>query len=121
LEEQIITKNRILVGNLIKQVLLGKIKPSFACGKFPKERDLSIESAFYALVHLEADEDLRKNVNYKNEQDDYLLYIAQILEKGEALPKNIIAQYSKYYEEAPIYPEITKENIIKRINKFINL
>ena len=39
------------------------------------------------------------DLKYKDEQDDYLEFIAQTLQKGDALPKNMIKSYDKYYKE----------------------
>ncbi len=121
MDDKTIIKDRIFVSDLIKRVLLSEITISEALKSFPKNEDESINSAFYALVHVEADEDLRLDLNYKEEQDNYLIYISQILDRGEPLPQNIITRYMKYYKDSPIYPEMTKENIIKRLKKNINM
>ena len=114
-------EDRIYTGELIKRVLLGEMTAGEACRSFPKSEDDSVLSAFCALVHLEADEDLRKDLAYKDEQDDYLLYLSQILEQGDALPQNIIESYKEFYKESVIYPEMTRVNILKRLKKNINL
>ena len=111
----------MFVSDLIKKVLLSEITVAEALKNFPKSEDESIIATFYALAHIEADEDLRRDVNYKDEQDDYIIYISQILDKGDPLPKNIIDSYKKYYKESLIYPDMTKENVIKRLKKFINM
>ncbi len=115
--------DKVFVANLIKNVLTENITVLEACGLFPKNLDdKSLAAAFHALMHREADEDIRaKSSLYRSEQDDYLLYIAQTLEKDEPLPQNIINKYAKYYNSAPIYPKMTKKNIIERLKKIINL
>ena len=91
-------EDRKFVGRLIYSVLTEQICVREAIKLFPDTQDLSVECAFHALVHFEADEDFRyKNIEYKDVQDEYLEYLAEVLSKGEALPKNIIDEYKAYY------------------------
>ncbi len=70
---------------------------------FSDIEDESIQAAYHALVHFEADEDLRnRDPLYKEEQDSYLMMIAEILESGEDLPFNIINSYKEFYKSANI-------------------
>lgn len=119
-EDQI--NNRKKIAGLIKKVLLGQLKVSLALKEFPKDsKDKSINTALYALTHLEADEEIRaKDAIYRREQDEYLTYLMETLEEGYPIPQNIISEYEKYYNESPLYPSMTKENIIKCLKKFIN-
>ena len=80
------------VAQLIRSVLIGKFCVREAINQFPhNNEDESIQAAYHALVHFEADEDLRRrDALYKEEQDSYLMMIAEILDKGEDLPFNII-------------------------------
>ena len=65
-------------------------------------------------MHYEADEDFRKNDNlYREEQDDFMLQMAQILQNGEALPINIINEYNVFYKESLIYPDINQKLSLK--------
>lgn len=107
---------RILVSELIRKVLVGELSVQKAIPMFPADtHDKSIEAAFHALVHYEADEDLRnRDLMYKEEQDDYLTLIFQTLETGDSLPDNIIRNYEKYYKKADIpLPNNFKSNIIR--------
>lgn len=115
--------DRKKVSSLIFDVLTHKICVLDALREFPKNlADPTLNAAFHALVHLEADEDLRNNdANYKDEQDMYLEDIANILSQGNALPLNIIDEYSKYYKESLIYPNIDKKSVFVRLKKMINL
>ena len=92
-------ENRMLVSELIRKVLVGVISVREAVTMFPFDTDdKSIEAAYHALIHYEADEDLRKrDILYKEEQDEYLELIFQTLGNGESLPDNIIRNYKKYY------------------------
>ncbi len=116
-------KDRKAVSELIFDVLTQKISVLDALKQYPKNlSDPTLNAAFHALVHLEADEDLRKNDSlYKDEQDMYLEDIARILAKGDPLPCNVIEEYSKYYKESLIYPNIDKKSVFQRLKKMINL
>ena len=118
-----IIKARKDVSLLIFSVLSGESTVLSVLKKFPKNiPDDSVNVCFHILVHYEADEDLRKNDNlYREEQDDFLLQTAEILQNGDALPINIINEYNAYYKETLIYPEINKKTIIERLKKFINI
>ena len=87
-------KNRKYVGRLVYSVLTERKSVREALLLFPDSSDKSIECAYHALVHFEADEDLRyKDYEYREEQNDYLEFIAQTLSEGKSLPRNIIADY----------------------------
>ena len=92
-------KNRKYIGRLIYSVLAERKSVREALLLFPESSDKSIECAYHALVHFEADEDLRyKDYEYREEQNDYLEFIAQTLSEGKSLPRNIIADYEPYYK-----------------------
>ncbi len=116
-------KDKLLVSDLIIEVLSDKKSVPQALAEFPKSEDINIKCAFDALVYREADEDLRKKtVDYAQTQDDFLLEIASILKKNEDLPNNIIANYLNYNKYNLIsIDELTIENIIKKIKRMINL
>lgn len=116
-------KERLLASELVKKSLLGYIPVREALLRFPPETiDKSVQAAFHALVHLEADEDLRRrDIYYKEEQDEYLEMISQILESGEDLPDNIIKNYEKYYKEANIPHSETTIGDMKRFFRYLNL
>ncbi len=117
-------KLRVFVSRLIKQVLVGKITISAALKAFPNNYmvDESLDTAFHALVHFEADEDLRKrDALYREEQDEYLQYLAEVLERGDDIAVNIIGEYKKYYSEAPIYKDVNDKYKFSKLFKFINI
>lgn len=74
-------------------------------------------------MHYESDEALRKkDPLYHDTQDDFLVETAETLLKGDPLPVNIIKEYKDFYNQDLFYPDkMTKENILKRLRKFINL
>ena len=89
-------EDRRFVAALIRQVLISRLCVREAILNFPKDtEDKSIQAAFHALVHYEADEDLRaRDELYREEQDDYLEFISNLLERGEDVPENIIQNLS---------------------------
>ncbi len=116
-------EERLLTSELVRKALIGYIPVREALLKFPPDTtDKSIQAAFHALVHLEADEDLRKrDLLYKDEQDEYLEMISQILESGEDLPDNIIRNYEKYYKEPNIPHANTTQGKLKGFLRYLNL
>lgn len=91
--------------------------------KFPKDsNDKSLKAAYHSLIHRESDEDLRrKDLNYKEEQDNYLEFIAQVLEKGNELPQNIIKNYEKYYKNIDTPHSESMKGLLKTLCKFLNV
>ena len=96
-----IYQNRLLVCDLIIDVLTDKKTVQEAISLFPKEKDdINLKCAFDALMYREADEDIRaKYKDYASLQDDYLELIARTLKNNEQLPKNVISRYLEYNGE----------------------
>lgn len=91
--------DRKFVGRLIYSVLTSNRTAREAILLFPDTMDKNIECAYHALVHYEADASIRyQDYEYKEEQDDYLEFIAQTLSEGKELPRNIVADYEEYYK-----------------------
>jgi len=114
---------RKLVGELVRQVLISRLCVREAIIQFPHDtEDKSIHAAYHALVHYEADEDLRsRDPVYREEQDDYLEYIAETLINGDDLSGNIIENYEKYYSSANILHEKNTKGFFKSFFRFLNL
>jgi len=114
---------RKLVADLIRKVLVSQLSVREAILQFPRDtQDKSIHAAYHALVHLEADEDLRKRDDvYRDEQDDYLEMISQTLENEEDLPENIIKNYEIYYSNANILHEENPKGFFKSFFRFLNI
>ena len=116
---------RKYVGGLIIAVLTDKIIVREALKVFPSNiKDSSIKAAYHALIHREADEDLRhRDLMYKDEQDSYLEQVAQTLQQGQQLPKNIIKNYNQYYRDIEINKrfELKENGWLKRLCKFLNV
>ncbi len=114
--------NRKLTGRLVLAVLTERKSVREAISLFPETKDKSIECAYHALIHYEADEDLRyKNFEYREEQDDYLEFIAQTLVEGKELPRNIIADYEEYYKGMAKPWQKGIKGFFKEFLRFINI
>ncbi len=115
-----IEKARKIVSELIFKVLTQVISVQKALSSFPLDtKDPSIDCAWHALVHFEADEDLRAtDIVFSQEQDDYLEMIAFSLQKGEALPLNIIKEYNEFYDRASTPKTQNFINKLKNIFRF---
>lgn len=117
------SEDRKKVSELISRVLANSLCVREAILKFPKDVDDStIRTAYHALVHFEADEDMRKSdLAYKEEQDDYLEFVAKVLQKGEALPKNVVKNYEKYYKNIQTPRSNSMKGLMKSLCKFLNV
>ena len=115
--------DRQFVAKLLRQVRIGECCVREALVLYPKDtKDESLIAAYHALIHYEADEDLRRrDLLYKEEQDDYIEFLSYTLEKGEDLPANIISNYKKYYDEAPILHEKSINGFLKSFWKILNI
>ena len=116
-------ENRLKVAKLIDLVLIGKITVDKALTYFPKEKDdINIKCAFDALMHREADEELRAKIeDYADVQDEFLADLAQILKDNQSLPQNIILEYEKYHSENLIGEwDKPLKSILKNFKRMIN-
>ncbi|MBQ8635302.1 hypothetical protein IJ425_04020 [bacterium] len=118
-----IYRNRLLVSDLIMDVVTDKKTVQQALSLFPKEKnDINIKCAFDALMHREADEEYRAKVrDYADVQDEYLVDLAKLLKENEKLPQNIIKRYLTYHEDN-VMGEWDKpiDGVLKNFKKMIN-
>lgn len=116
-------EERKKVSRLIYMILAEALHVKDAILKFPKDvKDKSLIATYHALIHLEADENFRKtDLEYKEEQDDYLEFIAQILQDGKELPQNIIKSYDKYYKNIDTPRSDNMKGLLKSLCKFLNV
>jgi hypothetical protein len=115
--------DRRVVANILRNVRMGIYTVRQAVILYPKDiTDESLIAAYHALIHYEADEDIRaKDELYKQEQDDYIEFLSYTLEKGEDLPQNIIENYKQYYDFVPILHQNNPKGFFKSFLKFINV
>ena len=62
-----------------------------------------------------------RDLNYRDAQDSYLEQLAQTLEQGKELPKNIIKNYNQYYRDIQINQTDFMKKLVKRLCKFMNV
>lgn len=117
------SEERKYVAYLIRQVLISRVCVRKAILNFPRDtEDKSVQAVYHALVHFEADEDLRRRDDvYREEQDDYLEFLADVLDSGEDLPENIIQNYEKYYTCANIPHEENLKGFLNGFFRFLNI
>lgn len=115
--------DRKTVANILRSVLVRRCSVQEAMLRYPKDtQDESLIAAYHALVHYEADEDIRLRDNlYRQEQDDYIEFLANVLDSGENLPQNIINNYKLYYDSAPILHKDDTQGFMKSFWKSINI
>lgn len=115
--------DRIFTAKLLRSVLTGRLSVREAILQYPKDpEDESLIAAYHALIHYEADEDLRlRDRLYKEEQDEYLEFLSYTLEKGESLPVNIIENYKQYYDSAPVLHNKGLRGFIKSFWKNVSV
>ena len=115
--------DRKYVGRLLWLVRIGNINVRQALLNYPKDTDdESLVAAYHALIHYEADEDIRLKDNmYAQEQDDYIEFLSYTLDKGDDLPQNIIETYKQYYESAPILHQNNWKGLLKSFWKVLNI
>lgn len=113
---------RKVVADLIVKVLVGELCVREAIQKFPPDvDDLSVQCAWHALVHYEADEDFRRrDFDYRKQQDDYLEMLSSIMKEGTPLPRNIIDEYSSYYGMAMIPRSKGLKGLLKGLLRYID-
>lgn len=115
--------DRQKVARILKLVRIGNLSVREGMLAYPKDtEDESLIAAYHALIHYEADEDLRnRDMLYREEQDDYLEFLSYVLERNEDLPENIIANYKQYYDSAPILHKKTLKGFFKSFWKTLNI
>lgn len=112
-----------LAAKLIVLVLTNKLSVREAILRFPKNSDnQSIKAAYHALIHYEADEDMRsRDLEFQEEQDEYLALIAELLQNNKELPQNIINGYAGYNHEIEFSGYKIIKKFLKPLCKFLNI
>ena len=115
--------DKTIVATLVRKVLINEMSAREAILSFPADsKDPSIITAYHAIVHFEADEDLRKRDEvYRQEQDDYLELISNTLEKGDELPQNFIKGYDDFYKSASLPHENNSKGVFRSFWIFLNI
>ena len=116
--------DRIAVSKLLRRVRIGELCVRDALLLYPKDTDdESLIAAYHALIHYEADEDIRRqDIMYKEEQDEYLAFLSDTLSKNRTLPQNIIKSYKGYAGEEVALPKDKNINkLLLKLCKFLNI
>ena len=118
-----IIEERKKVGALLRSVRVGDCSVKDAMLLYPKDvTDEGLIAVYHALIHYEADEDIRhRDALYKQEQDDYIEFLSELLLNGQQIPQNIINNYKNYYETAPILHNQNFKGFLKSFWKDLNI
>lgn len=118
-----VIKQRQTVGNIIIAVLTERISVKNGLLLFPRgSEDPSVRTAWHALCHYEADEDIKaQDIEYNNQQIELLELIAFTFKDGNPLPQNIIDSYTQFYGDTPISYEAGIKGFFKKLLRFVNL
>lgn len=116
-------EERKYVSRLIYYVLSDRMCVREALLRYPKNKnDKSLKTAYHALIHREADVELRAlDIEYREEQDEYLEFLAETLQKGESIPKNIIKEYEDWYKDTTLPYSDNIKTVLKKLCKFLNV
>lgn len=94
---------RLRAAQLIEAVLDEQVEPRLAINRWPENDDSpdpSLDCAYQALWHFEADEDKQQSeLFYMDAQLELLRQIANTLAKGQDLPPHILRMY---YQQPPV-------------------
>lgn len=103
-KKKLIISAREAIGKLFYSMIEGVVPSRKVIDYFPRNvEDRSIKIAWHALLHYDADEDMRINdAEYAQEQIKYIEFLASILSKGEELPQNILDEYEELYKDTPL-------------------
>ena len=127
-----ILKNRYKASHLIEAVIDEEIEARIALNSWPDEpigKDTSLDIAYQALWHFEADEDQQQSeLFYMDTQIELLKQISRKLAKGETLPTYIIKNYdmdhcTEFYKPKGMFNDIKKFciELVKHYSKAIKL
>jgi len=113
---------REATGKLFYSMIKGAVTSREAVDYFPRNiEDKSIKIAWHALLHYDADEEIRqKDPEYAQEQIKYIELLGGILSKGEELPQNILDEYEEIYKDTPLPKKYNFWGTIRSIFRFLD-
>ena len=114
-------KAREATGKILFSVISGALTTFEAIKYFPKNvEDTSVKIAWHALLHYDADEDIRiKNADYAQEQIAYLELLAKTLSTGASLPPNILDEYESLYIDTVLPKKYDFKGYLKAFFRFL--
>ncbi len=114
-------KAREATGKILYSLISGAILPADAIKYFPKNiEDTSVKIAWHALLHFDADEEIRqKDSDYAQEQLKYLELLSKILSQGKELPSNMLEEYENLYIDTIMPKRYDFWGTIKALFRFL--
>ena len=121
-KEHLIKTARENAGKVLFSVISKVMTPFEATKYFPKNiEDSSLKIAWHALLHYDADEDIRiKNPDYAQEQLAYLELLAKTLSAGLSLPQNILDEYENLYIDTVLPKKYDLKGYLKAFFRFLD-
>ena len=113
---------REAVGKLFYSMIEGVVSSRKAIDYFPRNvEDMSVKIAWHALLHYDADEEMRINDSeYAQEQIKYIEFLASILSKGDELPQNILDEYEELYKDTPLPKRYNWWGTLRSLFRFLD-
>lgn len=121
-KQELLIKAREATGKILYSVITGAISTFEATKYFPKNiDDTSIKIAWHALLHYDADEEIRQqDPDYAQEQFKYLELLAKILSEGKQLPDNMLYDYEALYKDTILPKKYDLWGKLKAFFRFTN-
>ena len=121
-KQELLIKAREATGKILYSVITGAISTFEATKYFPKNiDDTSIKIAWHALLHYDADEEIRQqDPDYAQEQLKYLELLAKILSEGKQLPDNMLYDYEALYKDTILPKKYDLWGKLKAFFRFTN-
>ena len=115
-------KEREATGKILFSLISGVLTSFEATKYFPKNsEDISVKIAWHALLHFDADEEIRlKDADFAQEQLNYLESLAKILSEGNELPHNMLQDYEALYMTTVMPKRYDFWGKLKAFFRFIN-
>ena len=115
-------KAREATGKILYSLISGTIPVADAIKYFPRNiEDTSVKIAWHALLHFDADEEIRqKDSDYAQEQIKYLELLAKILSQGKELPANMLEEYENLYIDTIMPKKYNFWGTIKALFRFLD-
>ena len=121
-KDKLIKTAREAVGKLFYSMIEGVVTSRKVIDYFPRNvEDDSIKIAWHALLHYDADEEMRiQDAEYAQEQIKYIEFLAGILSKGEELPQNLLDEYEELYKDTTLPKRYNWWGTLRSLLRFLN-
>ena len=121
-KDKLVRTAREAIGKLFYSMIEGVVPSRKVIDYVPRNiEDMSVKIAWHALLHYDADEDIRiKDPEYAQEQIKYIEFLAGILSKGEELPQNILDEYEELYKDTPLPKKYNWWGTLRSLFRFLD-